>query len=497
MAITLAVTCVLAVIVLAAGALLAKRSERVRLPEPGNRLEAEYREVSRQVDVLEEQWQQALEKESRGMLASSANPDLPGIVGVAQSSLLNSRLSDPARAHRRTDGKEVSIKPVLERFAKKELGEWVFSENAPTGDARFVEEPGRPPAFVQGNGSAVAVLLLDSGEAARVAEEEIARRFSGEPPAGFREWLGPTGRLLQQSGEKPPAEVPPDELYRHVSRFGDWTLRRWFPVTVKTSWRTPVLAGAFTLSGLIVAGGVAVAAGQRKALRVAGERVSFVNRVSHELRTPLTNLLLNTDLAIDDLDVTDAKARRRLGLIREETGRLSRIVDNVLAFARLERKHAVTSTDCDPDRIVGKVAENFAPLFQRKSIACDFEGRVGHEVRLDGDAFAQILSNLLSNVEKYAGENARASVRVSGGPNRLVVEVEDDGPGVPAAARQRVFLPFERAVSSTREGTSGTGLGLAISRELAERMGGSLELLATGPGTCFRLTLPYEERTEG
>jgi signal transduction histidine kinase len=341
------------------------------------------------------------------------------------------------------------------------------------------------------------VLILDPRQAAEVVKSELQSRFkeSGltEEP-GSLVWNGPDGNAWSASG-KLVDDAKPDEILRHVSRFGDWTLRRFYPVRVVTTYRTPVVAGSFTLAALLLAGGAAVASWQRKAIRVAEERVSFVNRVSHELRTPLTNLLLNTDLALDGLSVEDGKVRRRLGLIREETSRLSRIVDNVLAFARMERGNAEThQTPCDVEKVVGELRENFAPLFERKSILCDYDNRVPDDIRLDRDALSQILSNLLSNVEKYAGESAKARVTLTSESGRFIAEVEDDGPGIPTVARKRVFLPFERAGSRVDEGASGTGLGLAISRELAERMGGRLELMPLAKGARFRLVIPLTER---
>src|SRR5690606_23588560 len=107
-----------------------------------------------------------------------------------------------------------------------------------------------------------------------------------------------------------PPGAKPDEIVRHVSRFGDWTLHRFYPIRVAASYHGPTLAGSFSIAALLLAGGIAIAAWQRKATRLAAERVSFVNRVSHELRTPLTNLLLNTDLALDGLPVEDGKLRR-------------------------------------------------------------------------------------------------------------------------------------------------------------------------------------------
>jgi len=114
---------------------------------------------------------------------------------------------------------------------------------------------------------------------------------------------------------------------------------------------------------------------------------------------------------------------------------------------------------------------------------------------VDRDALSQILSNLLSNVEKYAGESAQALVTLSDHAGNLIVVVEDNGPGIPTEARTRIFLPFERAGSRVNEGATGTGLGLSISRDLARQMGGSLELLNAAQGAKFRLILPINERS--
>jgi len=171
-------------------------------------------------------------------------------------------------------------------------------------------------------------------------------------------------------------------------------------------------------------------------------------------------------------------------------------VDNVLAFARIERGTAEShATRCDVGQVLGEVREIFTPLFERKSITCRYDGPPRGDLRLDRDALSQILSNLLSNVEKYAGEGANAAVRMANKDDTLTIEVEDDGPGVPADARRRIFLPFERAGSRVDEGVSGTGLGLAISRDLAERMGGRLELADTVGGAKFRLVIPLGERS--
>lgn len=480
-----------ALLVAAAGVMLARQTERISIKPPGNRSDDTFRQIARRVDEMEQLWQAALDDEAARLLPPGSPDNEFPISGVAQFSLLNPALSDPARAHHRADGTAPVVKPVLEKFAKKEAGEWVFTESRILSGSGWIETPDHPPAWWRGDGRTAVVLLLDTGEAAKVVAADLQERFkSASSGPDTLSWAGPTGAVWMTNGRISP-EAKPDEILRHVSRFGDWTLRRFYPVKIVTSYRMPILLGGFTLAALLMAGGVAIISWQRKATRLAEQRVSFVNRVSHELRTPLTNLLLNTDLALDGLSVEDGKIRRRLGLIREETARLSRIVDNVQTFARIERgKSETTPAACDVGRVTNELKDSFAPLFERKSISCHFDCPLTEELVLDRDALSQILSNLLSNVEKYAGDSATARLTVLLESGRLLVEVEDNGPGIPASARSRIFLPFERAGSHITEGVTGTGLGLSISRDLAEQMGGALELVPTAGGAKFRLSIP-------
>lgn len=498
---TLLATAALALLVAASGTILSRQRESTVERPPGNRVDDAFHEMARRIDGLESLWERALDAEAARILAEGLRLPRDGAAtaGISRRSLLNAGFSDPARQHLPGSGDLPGWMPVFKRFSRGQADEWVMEESEVLRGSGWIDLPDKPLAWYRGNGRQAAVLVLDRREAADIVEQELRsamHALADEP--GFLRWTAPSGREWRTEGAAPD-RTRPDEILRHVSRFGDWTLYRHYPVHTTIHHRMPVLAGSFAIAALLMGGGVAVASWQRRAIRLAEERVSFVNRVSHELRTPLTNLLLNTDLALDSLPVEDGKARRRLGLIREETSRLARIVDNVLAFARIE-KGAVASRNvsCDPGEVLREVGDNFAPLFERKSIICHYaELRVG-KVTLDRDALSQILSNLLSNVEKYAGEGAKAHVRLAVEAGDLTVEVEDDGPGIPGEAYQRVFRPFERAAGSrVNEGVSGTGLGLAISRELAERMGGRLELVPAAAGARFRLVVPLEERRPG
>lgn len=494
---TLLASTALALLVAGGGAVLSRQQERFYERPSGNRVDDAFHEMARRIDSLEVLWERALDEEAMRLLDGGLRPPRDGtvVVGVMQRSFLNVGYSDVSRQHLSADGGAPRWLPVFDRFARGQSGEWVLAESDVLHGSGWINMPDKPLAWWRGNGRSAAVLIVDPSAAAEVVEEELQSAvpdLSDVP--GFLSWSDPSGREWRVLGTTPD-KANPNEILRHVSRFGDWTLRRHYPVRVVTTYRVPVLAGSFVIAALLLGGGIAIATWQRKAIRLAADRVSFVNQVSHELRTPLTNLLLNTDLALDSLPVEDGKIRRRLGLIREETSRLSRIVDNVLAFARIEKGTAESrNMSCDPDEVLGGLQESFAPLFERKSIVCEYDDYLKGDLTLDRDALWQILSNLLSNVEKYAGEGAKAVVRFPEVAGQFVVEVEDDGPGIPADARKRVFLPFERAGSRVNEGASGTGLGLAISRELAERMGGRLELVPADRGAKFRLVIPFPER---
>jgi signal transduction histidine kinase len=225
-------------------------------------------------------------------------------------------------------------------------------------------------------------------------------------------------------------------------------------------------------------------------LALAAQRVSFVNRVSHELRTPLTNILLNLDLAADALDDSAPEPARRFALVREEAQRLGRLIENALTFSRKHRGGLKCEPRaCVPASVIRTVVEQFEASFARRGLTVRCTGDASTACLLDGDALAQILSNLLSNVEKYVpGGVVEIIGRYAAGV--LTVIVADQGPGIPICDAWRIFQPFERIDSSINEGASGTGLGLAIARDLAVAAGGSLNLLPSARGATFEIRIP-------
>lgn len=228
-------------------------------------------------------------------------------------------------------------------------------------------------------------------------------------------------------------------------------------------------------------------------MREASQQVSFVNQVSHELKTPLTNIRLYADLLEHDLEQVEAdqseKPLRRLEVISSEAQRLSRLIGNVLTFARQQRKtlqlHPVSVNVIE---LVRQIADRFTPSLQNHGIEIQVSGEPGNDLWLDPDFVEQILGNLISNVEKYAATGRHLEIRVAVSSEFATIDVIDAGPGIPAAHRASVFQPFSRLSSDLRAST-GTGIGLSITRELACLHGGDVELKDSATGCWFQVRL--------
>jgi signal transduction histidine kinase len=225
-------------------------------------------------------------------------------------------------------------------------------------------------------------------------------------------------------------------------------------------------------------------------IREATQRVSFVNQVSHELKTPLTNIRMYAELLGEHLEDTDEKTLRHLEVIISESQRLSRLIGNVLNYGRSRRGQLqVRPSPGQIDDVVERVVEQFRPSLSSRGIEIDSSLNAKTQGNFDADAIEQILSNLLGNVEKYAGRGKTVKIKSDQTDQKTTVSVTDNGPGIPAGATKKIFTPFYRVSGKVTEGVSGTGIGLAISRDLARLSGGDLLLEPTQGGACFVLSL--------
>jgi signal transduction histidine kinase len=245
---------------------------------------------------------------------------------------------------------------------------------------------------------------------------------------------------------------------------------------------------------------VAVGLGGWSLLDLSERRIRFVSAVTHELRTPLTTLRLYLDMLTGGMVTDEAQKGEYLQTLNGEAERLNRLVGNVLDFSRLENQSPRLQ----------KTPVTLATLLE--GVKATWDGRchdAGKElvvetvapaealVETDVGVVQQVVGNLIDNACKYSrgAADCRVWVRARGEGGRLVLEVEDRGPGVPAAERRSIFRPFRRGKGSDTVG--GVGLGLALARRWASLLGGRLTLGAGAGGACFRLELPLLEPVAG
>jgi len=248
-------------------------------------------------------------------------------------------------------------------------------------------------------------------------------------------------------------------------------------------------AAAFTLLGLTW---LFYRENQRE-MREARKRVSFVNQVSHELKTPLTNIRLYAEMAQQQIENENAEAaHKHLAVVEAETSRLSRLIHNVLTFARQQRDElGVNPREASLDEVACRSVALWRPGLEARNFTVVNNFNAPTPFSFDPDAVEQILGNLLSNVEKYAASACYVGITTGQDGTHAYLTVEDRGPGIPARQQESVFQPFVRLHGELTEGVSGTGIGLSISRHLAELQGGTLEVGRLGSqGAKFILRLP-------
>jgi signal transduction histidine kinase len=223
---------------------------------------------------------------------------------------------------------------------------------------------------------------------------------------------------------------------------------------------------------------------------VRAERELLAN-VSHEIRTPLARIRVALELAAEgDLE----RARRYLGEIGQDLGELDRLVEDVLAAARLDARGAgawpVTRAPVDLGAVVREAAARFREAHPGRELSAE---AAPEPPSLAGDAalLRRLLAILLDNAAKYSQAPAPVVLALRAEGPDAILEVHDRGIGIDAADLPHLFTPFFRSDRSRARGTGGTGLGLALAKRIAEAHGGSIEVeSAPGAGTTFRVRLP-------
>ena len=232
---------------------------------------------------------------------------------------------------------------------------------------------------------------------------------------------------------------------------------------------------------------------QREQLRVA-----LLSSISHDLRTPLSSVIgAASSLLAYESSLSDKDRRELLQSVVEEAERLDRYIQNLLDMTRLGQGNLELRRDWEDVRDLISAASRRLRLNAR---AIQVKVDVSSDAQLlnvNGDLMEQVFVNLLDNAARYSPATATISINVARDADAVVVEISDEGPGIPEADREKVFDPFYRVHEGDRR--SGTGLGLSICRGIVRAHGGEVtaHAKAAGNGAMLRLTLPQLATVSG
>jgi signal transduction histidine kinase len=221
----------------------------------------------------------------------------------------------------------------------------------------------------------------------------------------------------------------------------------------------------------------------------------FVATVSHELRTPLTSICMFAE-TLQHGNIRNEKQRREyVKIIDQETQRLSRLIDNVLDFSRVERgikEYSMAPTDVR--QVIKRAAATMKYQFEKQGVQLRVSAsKAFPKINADGDALEEAVINLLSNAVKYSGRKKKVRLKALYGRNELVIRVTDRGRGIPKKDIPQIFNPYYRVKEANR--IKGMGLGLSLVKHIVEAHNGTIEVRSElGKGSRFTIHLPLTQK---
>jgi signal transduction histidine kinase len=231
----------------------------------------------------------------------------------------------------------------------------------------------------------------------------------------------------------------------------------------------------------------------RRQMRVTQLKNDLVANVTHELKTPLASMRLLVDTLLNSRPLQEETARQYLQLIASENLRLSRLIDNFLAFSRIERnKYAFDFNPAPAGRIVESAA---AAVRERFNVpCCHFQAQAAQDLPVilaDADSLVTALLNLLDNAYKYSGDEKQITLKAGVCGASVFFSVEDNGAGLSGPQTKRIFKRFYRVDQRLSGAGGGCGLGLSIVKFIVEAHRGEVSVQSrVGLGSTFTITLP-------
>jgi two-component system, OmpR family, phosphate regulon sensor histidine kinase PhoR len=264
---------------------------------------------------------------------------------------------------------------------------------------------------------------------------------------------------------------------------------------LKRSFYVPAIALVISLN---LIGGYLLWRDTRREMRLAELRSQFVSSVSHELKTPLTSIRMFAEILKTQDSVDDLTKGECLDTIVNESERLTRLLNNVLDFSRIEHgQRAYRMESVQLSEVVSAAAKTMQYPLTEQGFALRIDVAEGiPPVEADRDALKQAILNLLTNAMKYSGQSRGIELRLLPQNGDALIQVADHGIGIPEHEQPRIFEKFYRARVPENHAISGTGLGLALVAHIVQGHGGTIHIdSAPGRGSTFSIRIPV--RTGG
>lgn len=233
--------------------------------------------------------------------------------------------------------------------------------------------------------------------------------------------------------------------------------------------------------------------------RLESVRTDFVSNVSHELRTPITALKGFSETLLDGAMHDEEVLKEFLKIMLTESGRLDSMVKDILQLSRLEHRQERFSREwIDVESVVQEVFQILQQKIELKEINYYIEKSKQVRIYTNHDYLKQMLMNLIANAISYTPEKGTVIVDLALDEEYAIIQVIDNGIGIPEESQARIFERFYRVDKARSRNSGGTGLGLSIVKWVAESMGGHIELFSEeNVGTTFVVRLPIDENGEG
>ncbi len=245
----------------------------------------------------------------------------------------------------------------------------------------------------------------------------------------------------------------------------------------------------------ILIGSILIIRSIHQEMNLASKKTNFVTNVSHELKTPLTSIRMFAEILKEKRQTDEKKKNKYLEVMVSETERLTRLINNVLDFSKInDKKKSYNKKDIDCIELCKEIFQSHKDRIIHNGFIFNFSPKnESINIYADEEAMKQVILNLISNAEKYSIDKKEINLKVFNEDKNAIIEIEDHGIGIPLKYSKKIFKEFFRIDDSLSTNVSGTGLGLTIARKIINDHDGEIIYKpGEGGGSIFQIILPVK-----